>query len=86
MQRFIFCRVLDIRVSQVVKPDMLQPCVLEDPLVECYHRVGVVHFSGSAGREHPRIVGVFGVFLLQQLHGILRNGHLADGVAGFGAA
>ena len=74
------------RMSQVVELDMLQPCVLEDPLVECYHRVGVVHFSGSAGREHPRIVGVFGVFLLQQLHGILRNGHLADGVAGFGAA
>ena len=46
----------------------------------------VVHFSGSAGWEHPRIVGVFGVFLLQQLHGILRDGHLADGVAGFGAA
>ena len=74
------------RVSQVVKPDMLQPCVLEDPLVECYHRVGVIHFSCSAGWEHPRIVGVFGVFLLQQLHGILRDGHLADGVAGFGAA
>ena len=78
--------MLDIRVSQVVEPDMLQPRVLEDPLVECYDRVGVIHFSGSAGREHPRIVGVFGVFLLQQLHGILRNGHLADGVAGFGAA
>ena len=74
------------RMTQVVKPDMLQPRVLEDPLVECYDRVGVIHFSCSAGWEHPRIVGVFGVFLLQQLHGILRNGHLADGVAGFGAA
>ena len=73
-------------VSQVVEPDMLQSCVLEDPLVECYDRVGVIHFSCSAGWEHPRIVGVFGVFLLQQLHGILRDGHLADGVAGFGAA
>ena len=52
-------------VSQVVKPDMLQPRVLEDPLVECYDRVGVIHFSCSAGREHPRIVGVFGVFLFQ---------------------
>ena len=72
-------------MSQVVEPDMLQSRVLEDPLVECYHRVGVIHFSCSAGWEHPRIVGVFGVFLLQQLHGILRDGHLADGVAGFGA-
>ena len=78
--------MLDIRVSQVMEPDMLQPRVLEYPLVECYDRVGVIHFSCSAGWEHPRIVGVFGVFLLQQLHGILRNGHLADGVASFGAA
>ena len=81
-----FCRVLDIRVTQVMEPDMLQSRVLEDPLVECYHRVGVIHFSCSAGWEHPRIVGVFGVLLLQQLHGILRNGHLADGIAGVGAA
>ena len=74
------------RMTQVVELDMLQPRVLEDPLVKCYHRVGVIHFSCSAGWEHPRIVGVFGVFLLQQLHGILRDGHLADRVAGFGAA
>jgi len=73
-------------MSEVVKSDVRQSSVLEDPLVECYHRVGVIHFSCSAGWEHPRIVGVFGVFLLQQLHGILRDGHLADGVAGFGAA
>ena len=78
--------MLDIRVTQVVKPDMLQSRVLEDPLVECYDRVGVVHSSCSAGWEHPRIVRVFGVFLFQQLHGILRDGHLADRVAGFGAA
>ena len=26
-------------MSQVVEPDMLQSRVLEDPLVECYHRV-----------------------------------------------
>ena len=45
------------RMTQVVEPDMLQPRVLENPLVECYHRVGVVHSSCSAGWEHPRIVG-----------------------------
>ena len=78
--------MLDIRVAEIMKADMLQSRVLEDFLMKVYHRVWVVHFSCSAGREHPRIVGVFGVFLLQQLHGILRNGHLADGVAGFGAA
>ena len=74
------------RVSQVVEPDMIQSRVLEDTLVERHDRVGVIHFAGPAGREHPRIVRVLGVLLLQKLHGILRDGHLADGVAGFGAA
>ncbi len=74
------------RMSQVVKSDVRQPSILEDSLVECYDRVGVIHFTGPAGREHPRIAGMFGVLLLQQLHGILRDRHLADGVAGFGAA
>ena len=60
-----FCRVLDIRVSEIMKADMLQSRVLEDFLMKVYHRVWVVHFSCSAGREHPRIVGVFGVLLLQ---------------------
>ena len=73
-------------MSQIMKAYVLQSCVFENFLVEVYHRIRVIHFSCSAGREHPRIVGVFGVFLLQQLHGILRDGHLADRVAGFGAA
>ena len=70
-------------MTQVVEPDMLQSRVLEDPLVECYDRVGVIHFTGPAGREHPRIAGMFGMLLLQQLHGILRDRHLADGISGF---
>ena len=81
-----FCRVLDIRVSQIMKAYVLQSCVFENFLVEVYHRIRVIHFACSAGREHPRIVRVLGVLLLQQLHGILRDGHLADRVAGFGAA
>ena len=70
-------------MSEVVKSDVRQPRVLQDPLVECYHRVGVIHFTGPAGREHPRIAGMFGMLLLQQLHGILRDRHLADGISGF---
>ena len=46
----------------------------------------MVHFSCSAGREHPRIVRVLGVLLLQQLHGILRDRHPSDGIPGFGLA
>ena len=53
------------RVSQVVEPDMIQSRVLEDTLVERHDRVGVIHFAGPAGREHPRIVRVLGVLLLQ---------------------
>ena len=46
-----FCRVLDIRVSEIMKADMLQSRILEDFLMKVYHRVWVVHFSCSAGRE-----------------------------------
>ena len=52
-------------VSEIMKADMLQSRVLEDFLMKVYHRVWVVHFSCSAGREHPRIVRVLGVLLLQ---------------------
>ena len=52
-------------MSEIMKADMLQSRVLEDFLMKVYHRVWVVHFSCSAGREHPRIVRVLGVLLLQ---------------------
>ena len=52
-------------MSQIMKAYVLQSCVFENFLVEVYHRIRVIHFSCSAGWEHPRIVGVFGVFLLQ---------------------
>ena len=43
MQRFIFCRVLDIRVAQVVEPDMGQVVLLQQ-FVE-----GVTHIVGGVG-------------------------------------
>ena len=43
MQRFIFCRVLDIRVAQVVEPDMGQVVLLQQ-LVE-----GVAYIIGGIG-------------------------------------
>ena len=52
-------------MAEIMKADMLQSRVLEDFLMKVYHRVWVVHFSCSAGREHPRIVRVLGVLLLQ---------------------
>ena len=32
-------------VSQVVKSQMLQPCIFQDFLVDVDHRIGVVHFA-----------------------------------------
>ena len=52
-------------MSEIMKSDVRQPSILQDLLVQIYDGVGVVHFTGSAGREHPRIVRVLGVLLLQ---------------------
>ena len=68
-----FCRELDIRVSQVVKSQVFQPCIFQDFLVDVDHRIRVVHFACVWGWEHPRIAGVFLVFCDQQINGILRN-------------
>ena len=43
-----FCRVLDIRVSEVVKSDVRQPGVLQDFLVQIYDGVWV-YISPVAG-------------------------------------
>lgn len=47
----IFCLGLDIWVPEIVEADVLQSGVLEDLLVEFYHRVRVVHFPGSGRGE-----------------------------------
>ena len=40
-----FCRGLDIRVPQVVEPDVFQPRVLQNLLMEFGDRVWMVHLS-----------------------------------------
>ena len=80
-----FCRVLDIRVSQVVKSQVFQPCILQNFLVDVDHRVRVVHFACFRRWEHPRVAGVLLMFCDQQINGILRNGNFADGVFRFRA-
>ena len=71
-------------MSQVVKSDVRQPSVLQDTLVECYDRVGVIHFTGPARREHPRIAGMLAVFRYQQVYGILRDRYFSDRSLRFG--
>ena len=58
-----FCRVLDIRVTEIVESEMLQSDVLQDLLVEVYHAVRVVHLSSQGRGEQVGAVRVFAVLL-----------------------
>ena len=57
MYRFIFCRVLDIRVAQVVKPDMGQVVLLQQLVEGVAHIVGGVWVPVLPG-EHIVVVYV----------------------------
>ena len=81
-----FCRVLDIRVSEVVKPDVLRADGLQDLLMGVAEGVRVEHGAGLGRHEQVGTVGVLCVLLYQQLHRPLRNGQLADGVGRLGLA
>ena len=60
-------------VSQVVKSQVFQPCILQDFLVNVHDRVRVVHLACFRGWEHPRVARVFLVFCDQQIDGLLWN-------------
>ena len=49
------------------------------------HRIGVIHFAGFRGWEHPWAAGMLLVFCDQQIDGILWNRDFADGVFRFRA-
>ena len=59
-------------VSQVVKSQVFQPCVLQDFLVDVDYRIRMVHFACFRGRKHPRVIGILLMFCDQQIDGILR--------------
>ena len=50
-------------MAEVVKPEMFQPGVLEDPLVQRGRRVRMVHSSDPRGGEEPGGAWVLGVLL-----------------------
>ena len=72
-------------VSQVMKSQMLQSCILQNFLVDVDHRIWMIHLACFWGWEHPRIAGMLLVFCDQQIDGILRNRDFADGVFRFRA-
>ena len=67
-------------MPEIMEPKVLQPGVLQDALVECGHRVWVVHGAGPGGREQPGVAWVLGVLLHEQIHRLLGDGDLPDGV------
>jgi len=81
-----FCRVLDIRVAQVVEAHMLASCVFQDELQSAAHHAGrngtvLLHRRW----EHPAGVHCF-LILPQHLHHGGRQDELADGILRLGRA
>ena len=56
-----------------MESEVFQSGVLQELLVEVYHRVRVVHLSGEGRGEHVGAVRVLGVLLDQQVHRSLGN-------------
>ena len=79
-----FCRVLDIRVAQVVKSDVRQSGVLQDLLVQIYDGVWVVHLTSYRRGEHVRTLWMLAVFRHQQVDSLLRNADFSDRSLRFG--
>lgn len=71
-------------VAEIVEPEMLQTGVFQDPLVKGGHRVRMVHTSCAGGGEEPGVIRVLGVLLDEQLHRLLGDSDLPDGVLRLG--
>ena len=72
-------------VSQVVKSQVFQPCVLQNFLVDVDHLIRMVHLTCFWGWEHPWAAGMLLMFCDQQINGILRDGDFSDRVFRFRA-
>ena len=60
-----FCRGLDIRVAQIVEPDVRQTILPEQPFKVFCHKVGAEQFAFLIGADEIQILGA--VTLLEQL-------------------
>ena len=69
-----FCRVLDIRVSEVVEPDVLRADGLQNFIVGSPEGVRVIHGSGLGRWEQIWVARVFFVLGNQQIDCLLREG------------
>ena len=71
-------------MAQIVEADMLQPGILQNFLMQLYHRIGVVHSTAHRRWEQVGIAGVFVVFLFQQFHRFRGQGNLSHRVVRLG--
>ena len=72
-------------VPEIVEPEMLQPSVPQDFLVEVHHAVRMVHLPGEGRGEQVGVVRVLVVLLDQQIHRCVRDRHQPHGVLRLGA-
>ena len=79
-----FCRVLDIRVSEVMEAHvLLDACVFQQLPVDPRHGVRTPVTACAGRREQDGVVRVLLVLLYQQVDRLLRQRHLADRVFRF---
>ena len=78
-----FCRVLDIRVAQIVKTDVLRADGFQNFIVGSTESVRVIHGSGLGRREQIWVARVLFVFGNQQVNRLLRESQRSHGVASF---
>ena len=78
-----FCRVLDIRVAQIVKTDVLRADGFQNFVMGSPEGVWVIHSPGLGRWKQIRIARVLFVFGNQQVDCLLRKGQRSYGVACF---
>ena len=66
-----FCRVLDIRVSHVMKSNMLRANLLDDPIVQPAESIQVPRLPGTRRWEQIRIRRVAFMFFYEKFYRVL---------------
>ena len=75
----IFCRELDIRVSEIMEADVFGTDGLQDFIMGVSEGIRIVHRARLWRWEHIRVAGMLAVFLNKQVHRLLRDCHIFKG-------
>ena len=77
----ICCHGLDIWVSEIMEPDVLDPRLLQQLLVDAAGSIRMIHGTRDRRWKHIRVFRMQGVFFLQELDRLQRD---IDGTNGMG--